>query len=65
MIDRVEHIREAETERAWAEELRRRIQAVRSGEMGVISEEEADAEAERFLADEDAAQDPSSGRTSA
>ncbi|MBW3572628.1 MAG: addiction module protein [Gemmatimonadetes bacterium] len=42
---------EAETrvERAWAAEIRERIRALEAGEMKVLSEEEAQAEAEELL----------------
>jgi hypothetical protein len=54
-----------EVERKWAEELRRRIQAVKSGEMKLISLEESDAEVELLLADDDpgSAENPVSPRT--
>jgi hypothetical protein len=41
-----------EIDTAWAEELRRRIRAFRSGEMKAISAEQALAEADRLLAEE-------------
>jgi putative addiction module component (TIGR02574 family) len=40
---------EARLERAWAAELRERIRAVESGEMKLLTEEEADAEVEELL----------------
>jgi hypothetical protein len=57
--------RDPEIERRWAEELRRRIQAVKSGEMKLISMEESDAEVELLLADDDApaADSPQSSHT--
>ncbi|HEX5872159.1 MAG TPA: addiction module protein [Longimicrobium sp.] len=51
MSDRIQSEWDTATDRQWAEELRRRIQAVESGEMKLISQEEADAEVELLLAE--------------